>query len=101
MKEILKKAPETDFFLATDDRHEEERLKEIFGDRIITQKGKVWGRDTVGGMKAGIIDCLCLSSCDYILGSYTSVFSSFSAAYSDKQLIICGKDMGNEMRMEG
>lgn len=97
MKEILEKVPETVFFLATDDRHEEERLKEIFEDRIVTQKGKVWGRDTVDGMKAGIIDCLCLSSCDYILGSDNSVFSSFSALYSDKQLIICGKDIDSKV----
>lgn len=93
MKAILDEAPETRFFLATDDRHEEERLKEVFGSRIVVQKGKTWGRDTAEGMKTGIIDCLCLSVCDYILGSYTSVFSWFSAAYFGKKLIICGENM--------
>lgn len=77
------------FFLATDDVMEEETLKHIYGNRIVVQENKDWGRTNSSEMKSGIIDCLCLSRCEYILGSYTSVFSSFAAKYGNKELIIC------------
>lgn len=92
MKEISKLKDDVTFFLATDDILEENILKKEFGCQIVTQKNKEWGRTTKGGMKSGIIDCLCLSSCEYIIGSYTSVFSFFSARYGKKDLIICKKD---------
>lgn len=94
IEEILSQEENLKLFLATDDIIEERQLKARYGDTIITQTNKEWGRDSMEGMKAGIIDCLCLSCCDYILGSYASVFSSFSAAYGKKELIIC-KDEEN------
>lgn len=91
MNAILESQPDIKFFLATDDIKEEENLKRIYGDKIIVQEYKSWGRDNADEMQSGIIDCLCLSCCDYILGSFTSVFSSFAAQYGKKQLIICKK----------
>ena len=90
--EILEKQGDAKFFLATDDISEEENLKNRYGDKIIVQKNKEWGRAKSSEMKSGIIDCLCLSRCEYILGSYTSVFSSFAAKYGGKELIICKND---------
>lgn len=89
MKQCIAERPQICFFVATDDIQEEKNLCEVFGDRIIVQKNKVWGRDSKEGMISGLIDCLCLSRCEYILGSSTSVFSSFAAEYGDKKLIIC------------
>lgn len=39
----------------------------------------MWGRDSKKAMVGGIVDCLCLSKCKMILGSYSSVFSNFAA----------------------
>lgn len=95
MQKILDAEPDTVFFLSTDDSLVEKRLREQYTDRIITQKKKEWGRDSKAAMKSGIIDCLCLSKCNYILGSYTSAFSEFAAKYGHKKLIIC-RDVAND-----
>lgn len=89
MDRILEEDPAAHFFLATDDPQEEEKLKERYGSKIITMEHKDWGRNSVSGMKCGIIDVLCLSQCRLILGSYTSVFSGFAARYGKCDLIIC------------
>lgn len=86
MDEITADEPDTHFFLATDDKETEKKLYEIYGDRIVTQD-KVWGRDSKEGMKCGIIDSLCLSSCRMIIGSYSSGFSKFSAEYGKIRLM--------------
>lgn len=88
MNNILEKNPNTKFFLATDDWDEEKKLKEIFGDKIVTQKEKTLNRDSKEGMESSIIDFLCLSKTKYILGSYTSVFSKFSSDYGKIDLKI-------------
>ena len=89
MKGILEKDSSAMFFLATDDPVVEKEMKEKFDGHIIVQPDKKWGRDAVEEMRSGLIDCLCLSKCDYILGSYTSVFSTFVAEFGGKNLYIC------------
>lgn len=86
---ILGQDKKTVFFLATDDENEEKKLQELYGDKILVQRQKKWGRASKEEMQSGIVDLLCLSNCKYILGSYTSVFSHFSARYGGKELIIC------------
>lgn len=89
ISEYLEEDSNVHFFLATDDEKEEMELKRIFGKIIVTQTEKSWGRDSENGMVSGIIDSLCLARCEVILGSYTSVFSKFSAEYGDIPLILC------------
>lgn len=89
MDEIVRKQTAMKFFLATDDKKEEEILQKIYGDKIVVQPDKVWGREGSDEMKSGIIDCLCLSRCEYILGSYGSSYSRFAARYGSKELLIC------------
>lgn len=83
---ILEKDPTAKFFLSTDSPEEERKLMELFGESIIVNNEKVWGRDNNLGMKSGIIDMLCLSKCKKIIGSYTSIFSSFAAEYGRKEI---------------
>ena len=94
IEEIISKDKEVKFFLATDDAEEERELRAKYEDRIIVQPQKAWGRSNSDEMGSGIIDCLCLSRCEYILGSYSSVFSNFAARYGKRNLIIC-KDEEN------
>lgn len=89
INEVINQQSDVKLFLATDDKKEEENLKHIYGDKLVVQEDKEWGRTNSNEMKSGIIDCLCLSRCEYILGSYTSVFSFFAAKYGNKELIIC------------
>lgn len=91
MDELVSTNPEVRFFLATDDEETQKKLIESYGSRIIIQH-KTWGRDSKDGMRCGIIDCLCLSRCSIVLGSYTSGFSHFSAEYGGIELV--------EMRVE-
>lgn len=87
MDEKIKVKPETVFFLATDDENVQQELIEKFQTKILIQK-KNWGRDTEDGMRSAIIDCLCLSKCQSIIGSYRSVFSKFAADYGKIELTI-------------
>lgn len=89
MQEKILKNADVRFFLTTDDNEVEVKLKNIFGDRIVTQPDKYWGRDSEKGMASAIIDLLCLSKCKVIIGSYASGFSAFPAHYGNKELIIC------------
>lgn len=89
INQLLVNESEIKFYLATDDIIEEQNLKKIFGSRIVTQEEKVWGRNTIEAMKSGIIDCLCLAKCKYVLGSYASVYSSFASRYGGVELKIC------------
>ena len=91
MDEMIERNSEIRFFLATDDEDTQKELINRYGNRIIIQK-KVWGRDSVNGMKSGIIDCLCLSRCSLVLGSCTSAFSEFAAKYGGIELIQMGKE---------
>ena len=88
MKELIADDPSVVFFLATDDKNEENDLKKIFGDRLFVNKDKVWGRGTSNGMEAAIVDILCLASCSCIYGSFSSVFSNFAAQYGNAELYV-------------
>lgn len=92
MQEIIAEDAEVKFFLATDDVTEQKRMIDLFGDRIIIQQNKVWGRDNTAAMISGIVDMLCLSKCKRIIGSYTSAYSYFAAVYGQKDIeYICGE----------
>lgn len=88
MNRAVAEDPQACFFLATDDWEEQRRMEEIFGERIISQPGKVLSRSSKAGMHSSVIDALCLSQTKYILGSYASIFSKFAAAYGDIALKI-------------
>ena len=70
------------FFLSTDDMDvQNELMKKYGGERIIVQPNKNWGNSTKEEVISGIIDCLCLSKCTKIYGSFSSQFSGFAAEY--------------------
>jgi hypothetical protein len=65
----------TKFFVATDSIEEEENLKTIFPDRIITYPKKSLDRNDPIAIQSALIDLYCLSKCRKLLGSYWSSFS--------------------------
>lgn len=88
MNEIVETDPKITFYVATDDWDEQRRLTEQFGERIFTNTKKVLTRSSREGMEDAVIDTLCLSQTEYILGSYASIFSKFSAEYGRIRLEI-------------
>ena len=75
MLRILKTNPKAMFFLATDDKNEEEIIKSFFRDAVIVhEKGSV-SRSTKNGMQDALVDWLLLSRTSRIIGSYRSSFN--------------------------
>ncbi|MGM9798418.1 MAG: hypothetical protein ACI3ZY_12785 [Parabacteroides sp.] len=70
--------PDARFYVASDDLNEKRRLKEIFGDRIITPWNEV-RRDTVEGIKDAVIELYTLASTKKIYGSVHSSYSQLAA----------------------
>lgn len=81
---------EVKFYLATDDKEVETYLISIFGDRIISFEEKVLNRASEEGIGDALIDIVCLSRTNRIIGSYWSSFSEVSAQLGniDLQVIV-------------
>lgn len=67
------------FFLATDDKKEEDILKSRFGKYILTQENKDLKRDSQKGIEDALVDLYSLSKTNLIWGSYWSSFSKVAA----------------------
>lgn len=82
----LAERPGALLFLATDSPAEESALRQRFGPRLVTAAKQHWQRSTSDGVRAAMIDLLCLSLCDVILGSYWSSFSDVAARLGGTEL---------------
>ena len=88
--EELRQFPDMKFYLSTDSDEVVSRLKNKFGDRIITAVSER-RRDTGGGIRAALLDLCCLSQCRKILGSFYSSFSDRAAEMGNIPLEIISK----------
>lgn len=79
MQEELNAYPDTTFYIATDDLSEEENLRAQFGDHIISNVGRDLSRDSISGIKDALVDLMCLSKNDKIIGSFFSSFTDIAA----------------------
>lgn len=70
------------FFLSTDSKSEEDKLKKRFEDHIITTGNKVLNRKSQQGIKDALLDLVCLSRSAEIYGSYWSSFSETAALWN-------------------
>ena len=75
MRDILRKNSKTKFFLATDDKNEEQLVGNNLEDAVIVYGKKAMRRSTVEGMQDALIDWLLLSRTSRIIGSYRSSFN--------------------------
>jgi hypothetical protein len=87
MKRAVLLETETKFFLATDDLSIEQKLINIFGNRIITYK-KDFSRQTMKGIQDAMIDLFSLSKTQKILGSYWSSYSEMASLINGTPLKI-------------
>lgn len=91
MRLELEKDPDTMFYLATDDREEETRLREVFPDRILSNQNRCLRRDSREGMQDALLDLYCLASTRKIIGSFFSSFTDIAADMRGIPLIIAGE----------
>jgi hypothetical protein len=87
MNKVIEEFPHANFFVATDSKEEENKLKQVFGDRIISIS-KNYRRDDPKAIKDAFIDMLCLSRTSRIYGSYWSSFSAVAASIGRIELEI-------------
>ncbi|MDD4636209.1 MAG: hypothetical protein PHV66_01190 [Bacteroidales bacterium] len=69
------------FYLASDSVADKERLKELFGQRIITSD-KAADRNSLEGMQNALVELWLLSKTKRIIGSAQSSFSETAAEIS-------------------
>jgi hypothetical protein len=81
----LDKNPHSAFFLATDSKSDEKKLKEIFGKKIMSCP-KVLDRNSEQGIFDAMVDLYCLASTKKIIGSYFSSFSELAAQINKIEL---------------
>ena len=72
---ILRTNPKAKFFLATDDKNEEQIIRSFFQDRVIVHRKDAVSRSTRNGMQDALVDWLLLSRTSRIVGSYRSSFN--------------------------
>jgi len=82
-----KQQPDVNFYLSTDDPETESKLKNCFGDLIITYK-KDFSRKSLQGMKDALLDLYCLSRTSRIYGSFNSSFSDIASRINGIPLTI-------------
>ncbi|MBD5545414.1 MAG: hypothetical protein HDR01_14535 [Lachnospiraceae bacterium] len=90
MKKELEAFPDTMFYLATDDLSEEEQLREIFPDCIISNECRDLSRNSISGIKDALVDLWCLSETTLIIGSFFSSFTDIAADLKGIPKIIAG-----------
>lgn len=82
--------PVARFYVASDDLAEKRKLKELFGERIITSWNEV-RRDTEQGIKDAVVELYTLASTKKIYGSASSTYSMFAADLGGADLLILTK----------
>lgn len=91
MQKELDADPDTMFYLATDDMTEEQRLREAFPGRILSNQNRCLKRDSVAGMHDAMLDLYCLAATRKIIGSYFSSFTDIAADMRGIPKIIAGE----------
>lgn len=86
MQEEIEKN-DANFYLTTDDHAVMKELRGRFpAERLIVYENKVLDRDSAVGIQDALVDMLCLSKCNRILGSYLSTFSLIPSIMGDIEL---------------
>ena len=81
IEDDIKNNPDQKFYLATDDKAEEQRIKQMFPDNIIVYKKQSLDRNDPVAIRDAVIDLYNLAHCKKIYGSYYSSFSDIAALW--------------------
>lgn len=83
---------DTVFYLATDDREEEECLRDYFGGVILSNEDRDLSRDSISGIQDAMVDLYALASTHKIIGSYFSSFTDIAADMHQIPKVIAGEN---------
>lgn len=81
-REELERDPSATIFLATDSEEVKDEMRRVFGKNLVTPTSEA-SRESVEGIRDGIVDLWTLSACRRIYGSVGSSFSTMAASLSD------------------
>lgn len=87
----LQANPATAIFLATDSEAIKDEMRRRYGERVLTATEEA-DRDSVEGIRGGIVDMFALSRTDKIYGSFQSSFSELASQIGGVELQILSKD---------
>jgi hypothetical protein len=82
MREEIGKDEDCQFYVATDSEEEKKRLKDIFGERILTLP-RAADRNSIAGMQDALVELYVLSHTRKIMGSMQSSYSETAAQISN------------------
>ncbi|MGL4851359.1 MAG: glycosyl transferase [Phocaeicola sp.] len=77
-------------YLATDSEEVKQEMKERYGKRILTSPNQA-DRESIEGIKEGVVDLFALGNTKKIYGSFNSTFSAIAAQLGDTVLEIVQK----------
>ena len=87
----LQANPATTIFLATDSEAIKDEMRRRYGERVLTATEEA-DRDSIEGIRGGIVDMFALSRTDKIYGSFQSSFSELASQIGGVELQILSKD---------
>ena len=90
MHAVLKRAPDTKFFLSTDSMETESLFDREFGGQLAIQRKSGGGRSAESGMREALVDMLLLSRTRSIIGNTHSAFSRVASLWGDRALVLAG-----------
>ena len=87
--------PDTVFYVATDDKKEEENLRNLFPGKIISNQNRNLSRDSVEGIQDAMLDLYSLAATHKIIGSFFSSFTDIAADMNGIPKVIAGSVQNN------
>ena len=97
MQQEVRKNPLVKFFLATDCLQEEQRLKNLFPDRIIVNSKSSLDRNDPAAIRAALVDLYCLARTQKLIGSYFSSFTETASEIGQMETVIVERDRSTEV----
>ncbi len=86
-KRELAQHPDLKIFLATDSEQVKQEMRDAFGDRIITAEAPA-SRESISGIRDGLVDMYTLSRTNHIYGSWSSSFSRMASRLGGTELTL-------------
>ncbi len=81
------------FYIASNDASVKEIFSALYPGKVKKSGGELLQWDTLEGLRAAVVDVICLSKCKAIIGSNGSAFGGFAAQLGNIPISYIGSDM--------
>jgi len=89
------------FFVATDSPEDENRLRALFADRIVSRPKRSLDRNNAAAIEDALVDLYCLARCRKLIGSHWSSFTDTASAIGKMETIIARRTRAPDGGGEG